>query len=147
MAEVSPFPSEEGVRLEEDEGVVKGVILAALLRLTSYSPSSIRRAYSNNTLPELLQNLTNQLRVDLDSTLPTLTSTANYGSRLVVDRLSSYKGGDINITTDDIDNVLAEHIEYIINSTERSINTVQTEPDDVITTVLPFIIGLNANQS
>lgn len=147
MAERSPFPDEEGVRLDEDEKVVEALVLAALLKLTSRSPSTVRRAYSNGTLPDLLQQLINQFKVDLDSALPTLLSTANYGSRLTVDRLDAYSGNDITITLQDIDYILEEHINNILNSTNTSIETVQLEESETASNVLPFIIGLNSNQA
>lgn len=147
MAERSPFPDEEGVKLEEDESKAKEVILAALLLLTSRSPSTIRKAYANNTLPDLLTNMINQYKVDMDSLIPILISTANYGSRLVADRLSTYQGDDVIIQSDDIDAVLGEHIEFIINSTNNSIKQAQVEDESVAMIVLPFLIGLNANQS
>jgi len=147
MAERSPFPDEEGVRLEEDEETVEALVLLALLKLTSRTPTSIRRDYSNGTLSERIQQLINQFKTGLDSTLPTLISTANYGSRLTVDRLSSYSGNDINTTAQDIDYILEQNINEILNSTNTAIEMAQLEESDVTTTVLPFVIGLNSNQA
>ncbi len=147
MAERSPFPDEEGVRLEEDERVVEAIVLAALFKLTSRSPTSVRRAYANGTLPDLIQQLISQFKVNLDSTLPVLVATANYGSRVTVDRLESYLGGDITVTPEDIDYILERNITDILNSTNTSIELVQLEDSETASNVLPFVIGLNANQA
>ena len=147
MAERSPFPDEEGVQLERDESVVEEIILAALLTLTSRQPQTIRRAYSNGTFPDLLRDMLIQFRVDIDRSIPTLLSTSNYGSRLVTDRLSTYKGADIIITDQDIDYIIAQNIEFILDSTNSAIITAQLEEPETLNLILPFIIGLNANQA
>lgn len=147
MAEQSPFPDEEGVQLQEDSEAVEEIVLAALLRLTSDSPASVRRAYANGTLPDKIRDMINRFRVGLDSTLPTLVGTANYGSRLVVDRMPTYSGGDIIVTDQDIDYILENNIAEILNSTNTSITAAQLEEPSVSNTVLPYVIGLNSNQA
>jgi hypothetical protein len=147
MAEISPFPDEEGLRLEEDNSKVEEIIAAALLLFTSRSPSTIRKQYASGTLPDLIVKLIDEFKVNLDTTANTLLGTANYGARLVVDRLDSYSGDDVKVMIGDIDDILSEHIDYIVNSTRTSIIDVQLEEIETTISVLPFIIGLNANQS
>lgn len=147
MAERSPFPDEEGARLEEDERLVEEIVLAALLLLTSYSPSYVRRAYANGTLPALIQEQLIKFQTELDKSITILTSTANYGGRVMIDRLASYAGSDINITSEDIDYILANHVNNILNSTNTAIEEAQLEEQETLVAVLPFIIGLNANQA
>jgi len=147
MAEISPFPDEEGVQLERDNDTVRDLVIAALLLLSSRSPETIRSRYSNGTFPDLIKELIAEFKTNLDLTLPTLVGTANYGSRLVVDRLTTYKGSDIEVLVDEVDYILAENIEFILSSTQASIDEVQLEEPETVNVVLPFIIGLNANQA
>lgn len=145
MAESSPFPDQEGEELKRSTSSLEEVVIAALLFLTSTSPEIIRRHILNNTLSDYVTDVLDRFDTNLRKTLPTLLSTSQYGFNRALSELDLPLEGVVN--EDDLIELLDEHLRYIANSTESAVSQVTIEDEEAQLVLLPYVIGLNANQS